>query len=135
MGRLCAYTLPADWLAAARADWLAAARVAVGCLRPLLAAPELHPAQTLVMLQTVETELREMGGEYDPELAKAIELVDAAFPWVNLVEVATGRPCNDREAAYRLLATKSSPLVLKIGECYIRTREKPGKFATFTAFN
>jgi|GEM_PF-4811638 hypothetical protein len=77
LGRLRGFTLPDGRMAAARA---LAER-----LRPLLAGPELDPAQALAHLQAVESELIAAGGRYDPELAAAIDR--ALDPGAQLVEV------------------------------------------------
>ncbi len=62
LNRLKTYTLPAGRMPAAR--------TIVERLKPLLAAPEIDPAQALTALQQIERELVALGGASDPELTK-----------------------------------------------------------------
>jgi hypothetical protein len=55
--------------------------------RPPPAAPELDPAETPAALQAVEAELTALGGNYDPDLADAIEVVTCVFPGIRLPAV------------------------------------------------
>jgi hypothetical protein len=71
------YVLPAGRMPAARAI---AAR-----LRPLLASADLDLADTVRRLIAVEDELTRLGGQFDPELAEAIEVVTRTFPGSKLV--------------------------------------------------
>jgi len=64
-----------------------AARAIANCLCPFLSMPEIEPVVVLAALQAVEMALRQMGGEYDADLANAIWLVNSAFPGAGLVEV------------------------------------------------
>ena len=75
--RLKTFILPAGRMPAARAI---AER-----LLPLLAVPELDPAETLAALRAVEAKLIELGGACDPELADAIGVVSRTFPGARLV--------------------------------------------------
>jgi hypothetical protein len=71
------YVLPAGRMPVARAI---AAR-----LRPLLASADLDLADTVRRLIAVEDELTRLGGQFDPELAEAIEVVTRTFPGSKLV--------------------------------------------------
>lgn len=79
LNRLKTYTLPAGRMPAARAI--------VERLKPLLAAPEIDPAQALTTLQQIERELVALGGASDPELTEAATIVERAFPGARLVDV------------------------------------------------
>lgn len=79
LNRLKTYTLPAGRMPAARAI--------VERLKPLLAAPEIDPAQALTTLQQLERELVALGGASDPELTEAATIVERAFPGARLVDV------------------------------------------------
>ncbi len=76
--RLKGYTLPAGRMPAARA-------IVERC--PLLALPELDPAEALAALTATEAELTALGGIFDPDVAAAIGLVGAGFPGARLIEV------------------------------------------------
>jgi len=79
VARLKGYTLPPGRMPAVRAI---AER-----LRPLLAVPELDPAEALAALQATEAELTALGGSYDPGLAAAIGLVNGVFPGARLIRL------------------------------------------------
>ena len=74
LNRLKGYVIPADRMSAARG-------LAVQ-MRGLTA-----PDRMLGALKNFERELIAIGGEYDPRLAKAVDLVHRIFPAAQLIQV------------------------------------------------
>lgn len=88
LNRLKTYTLPAGRMPAARllAERLGAAMVRWEDGGPVSDVPD-DPAVILRALQGFEGELIALGGAPDPELTKAVAMVERSFPGARLVEV------------------------------------------------